>query len=165
MNASKLASLIGTAAMLLLGWACSRSQPAQVGMVSMQPMTTEIQFGWRNGRLLKHDGKWHFLPADSEVNGVANEIRAFPWLAIGVRPGTSNNITPFPLYPRDKYERDGHHYPVGKNARWFGAICREEKEFEEYAALMLTIKGQIGEDPPGQKPTFEGPGFYIVTAY
>jgi hypothetical protein len=165
MNASKFASLVGFAAFSLLGWACSRSQPASVSMASTKPMTTAISFNWRNGILMNRDGKWYLHRNDPARDETSAEVRAFPWQAIGVRPGPTSDLMPFPLYPRDKHERDGHHYPVGENSRWFGAICRDEKEFEEYAALMLTIKEQIGEDPPGQKPTFEGAGFYIVTAY
>jgi hypothetical protein len=165
MNASMLASLVGIAALSLLGSACSRSQPSSVSMTSTKPITTGIPFSWRDGILTQRDGKWYLRMDASERDGEAAEVKAFPWQAIGVRPGPTSDVMPFPLYPRDKHDRDGHHYPVGENARWFGAICRDEREFEEYAALMLTIKSQIGEDPPGQKPAFEEAGFYIVTAF
>jgi len=167
MNIPKMTAVAGVFLVALLGWALSRSQAQSPSAVQHagKPMKAITSFAWRDGILIKRGDKW-FLRSNN-IQGIESpaEIQAFPWLAFGVQPSATNEITPFPRYPRDKYERDGHHYPVNTKAHWFGAVCRDVQEYEEYSALMLTIQGQIGEDPPSQKPVFEGAGFYIVTAY
>jgi len=122
-------------------------------------------FGWMSGILSKqNDGNWYLRMNEAE-NVRGDQVRAFPWRALGMHPSATDDVTPFPLYPRGKYERDGHPYPVGTPGRWFGLFCSSEQNFEDYIELMLTIQRQLGEDPPGSKPAFEGVGFYIVTGY
>ena len=146
----------------------SKWAPGSPGPSSSLSMKENGLFLWKSGILSKAGNRWHLRSTGERADQNTSEVIAFPWGSIATvtsRKAGEDGIIPFPRYPPDKYERDGHPYPVGVPANWFGAMCRDEKEFEDYTALMLTIKGQIGEDPPGQKPTFEGAGFYIVTAY
>ena len=124
------------------------------------PNPTPVFF-WCKGILSKRDGKWYLSSDQFSGNGQIMEAPAFPWYSFA-HP-LAKDMKAFPRYTEEKYDTDGHPYPVGISTSWFGAMCHNAKDFEYYFSLMLTIKQQFGEDPPGQMPSFEGEGFYIVT--
>jgi hypothetical protein len=169
MNPSRIKIWFGISALVFLGWAFAQNQapPSTTDQTASKPMKEKAVFLWREGILTKHEGKW-YLRGSEEEGAPLEEVLAFPWLAFG-RPSwlsvPTGGIKPFPRYPREKHERDGHPYRVDAPGSWFGLLCRDEADFANYTALMLSIQNQIGEDPPGQKPTFEGVGFYIVTGH
>jgi hypothetical protein len=151
-------------AFCLLVWFLSRSQtkPSVTNRDPLNIAKRRVSFVWLSGMLTKRDGIWCIRIDDADAS--PEYVNAFPRLTFGVFSNAMNHVTPFSFYPSERFEKYGHPYPVGEHARWFGVECRNETEFEDYLHLMLTIQAQIGEDPPGRKPKFEGPGFYIVTA-
>ncbi len=169
MKRPQFIALMGAGGIAVLLWGANViAQTKQNPSSKLNPMIKRTGFFWHDGKLLLRDARWYLLMDSPDDGKTENEVRAFPWLAfdqLASPQKTPGEIIPFPRYTAEKHQRDGHPYPVGSAGRWFGAICNSPEEYEEYSALMLTIHAQMGEDPPSQKPIFEGAGFYIVTAH